>query len=444
MEPIHTCSQESYRYGPCIMAARERALGQDEVSSIVSYLDVIDDLAAAAAVSVLWRSEVLPKLIHARGLRPADGANVIANGGRLKIKEPTFVTMLPDGDLAISESSLHRVLIFAPDGRRRRTMGSFGYASREEDLAVGKPLALNYPKGLVASCDGRYLYIADRSNHRVLKTLLSDGTVVAQAGGRGMGIQRGHFRYPQGLALATSAAHGATLFVSDFGNDRVVVLDAETLAWRHELKDEVRLALPAGLAASRTELFVVDASNFMVHVFDLEAACGVAQGVSCLRSLGCRGNDPGELEFPWGVAADPNCDRILIGEGAASGGRYGRVQVLCAQTGASLQVVTLPGQSRVSGLWTDGRHVLAVDHDCRTIRMMTTVWPARGSTTAAPPVPAVAAATVEHTIVGIGATSSGLEPRLEASAVLRQLGDETGEETPTRGQQQQRAATGLQ
>lgn len=216
-----------------------------------------------------------------------------------------------------------------------------------------------------------------------------------------------------GLALATSAAHGATLFVSDFGNDRVVVLDAETLAWRHELKDEVRLALPAGLAASRTELFVVDASNFMVHVFDLEEACGAVQGVSCLRSLGCRGTDPGELEFPWGVAADPNCDRILIGEGAASGGRYGRVQVLCAQTGASLQVVTLPGQSRVSGLWTDGRHVLAVDHDCRAIRMMTTVWPARGSTTATPPVPAVAAATVEHAIVGIDATSSGLEPRLE-------------------------------
>ena len=395
------------------MAVRERSLGQDEVSIIVSYIDVMDDLASAAAVSVLWRSEVLPKLIHARGLRPADGANVIANGGRLKIKEPTFVIMLPDGDLAISESSLHRVLIFAPDGRRRRTMGSFGYASREEDLAMGKPLALNYPKGLVASCDGRYLYIADRNNHRVLKTLLSDGTVVAQAGGRGMGIQRGHFKFPEGLALATSAAHGATLFVSDFGNDRVVVLDAETLAWRHELKDEVRLALPAGLAASRTELFVVDASNFMVHVFDLEEACGAVQGVSCLRSLGCRGTDPGELEFPWGVAADPNCDRILIGEGAASGGRYGRVQVLCAQTGASLQVVTLPGQSRVSGLWTDGRHVLAVDHDCRAIRMMTTVWPARGSTTATPPVPAVAAATVEHAIVGIDATSSGLEPRLE-------------------------------
>ena len=366
------------------MAVRERSLGQDEVSIIVSYIDVMDDLASAAAVSVLWRSEVLPKLIHARGLRPADGANVIANGGRLKIKEPTFVIM-----------------------------GSFGYASREEDLAMGKPLALNYPKGLVASCDGRYLYIADRNNHRVLKTLLSDGTVVAQAGGRGMGIQRGHFKFPKGLALATSAAHGATLFVSDFGNDRVVVLDAETLAWRHELKDEVRLALHAGLAASRTELFVVDASNFMVHVFDLEEACGAVQGVSCLRSLGCRGTDPGELEFPWGVAADPNCDRILIGEGAASGGRYGRVQVLCAQTGASLQVVTLPGQSRVSGLWTDGRHVLAVDHDCRAIRMMTTVWPARGSTTATPPVPAVAAATVEHAIVGIDATSSGLEPRLE-------------------------------
>jgi hypothetical protein len=151
-----------------------------------------------------------------------------------------------------------------------------------------------------------------------------------------------------------------------------------------------------------------------------------------------------ELEATRVELAAATEERRLIGEGAASGGRYGRVQVLCAQTGASLQVVTLPGQSRVSGLWTDGRHVLAVDHDCRAIRMMTTVWPARGSTTAAPPVPAVAAATVEHTIVGIGATSTGLEPRLEASAVLRQLGDETGDETPTRGQQQQRAATGLQ
>ena len=113
---------------------------------------------------------------------------------------------------------------------------------------------------------------------------------------------------------AEGVAADGTIFVSYLAHNT-------TLAGVTGAATGVKLArsrTPYPTSAADWELFVVDASNFMVHVFDLEAACGVAQGVSCLRSLGCRGNDPGELEFPWGVAADPNCDRILIGEGAAA------------------------------------------------------------------------------------------------------------------------------
>lgn len=218
------------------------------------------------------------------------------------------------------------------------------------------------------------MYIADRSNHRVVKSdLQNDGAIVASIGS-GMGPHDGRFKYPQGVAFARTTAHGAVVFVSDYGNDRVAVLDADDLSWKHAIREAGRLALPAGLAVSATELFVVDASEHVVRVYDIDEVSNSARARGELRTLGGRGTDPGELDYPWGLAVDVHSRRLYVGEGGASGGRNGRVQVLCTASGESLQVVTLPDDARVSGLCAEGERVLAIDHHARVIRVLTSAW----------------------------------------------------------------------
>ena len=293
-------------------------LGQDEVGSVVLHIDDVDDLAIAAVLNSIWRAEAIRRLSALRGLRPADGLNVIGRG-TLKLREATFLAVLPSGDLAVAESSLHRVSLFSPDGQRQRTLGTFGYAPRMAAAASASiPLHLNYPKGIACDASGTHLFVADRSNHRVLKCTLSDGTVLATMGGPGMGPQRGRFKYPQGLAVAVTAAHGELVFVSDYGNDRICALDAITLEWRHSLLHVDQLALPVGLAMSTdgrghaSELYVVDASHHEVHVIALDAEGHATAGdhAAVTRTLGRHGIERGELDFrkspPSGAHLQPD------------------------------------------------------------------------------------------------------------------------------------------
>ena len=61
-----------------------------------------------------------------------------------------------------------------------RTLGKFGWAS-------GAAGGLNYPKGLAFDLSGEHLFVADRSNHRVVKMNAATGAVVAGVGSRGYG-----------------------------------------------------------------------------------------------------------------------------------------------------------------------------------------------------------------------------------------------------------------
>ena len=52
----------------------------------------------------------------------------------------------------------------------------------------------------------------------------------------------------------------------------------------------------------------------------------------------------------------------------------GRVQVLCASSGACLQVVALPDEARVSGVWADSERLLLLDHKIHSVRVLSTSW----------------------------------------------------------------------
>ena len=413
-------------------------LSQDEVVTIVSMVDDTS-LPSIAAVAHAWRSAAVTRLAALSFLRPATGRQRIASGlkanGPKGRPEPTFLAVIPGGDVVLAESSLHRLAIFRA-GECQRTIGSFGIGSTTQGL--------HYPKG-VAVDDEANIYVADRSNHRVVK-YGPDGTFAGSLGKRGYGV--GQFKYPQGAVFVRSTAHGPLIFVADYGNDRVVAVGCD-LTWCFTFGDDLgpSFALPAGIAIGRcpptkptdptetgctsteqsvssppaeeppvvaarvnptadaqwhsSELYVVDASNGVVHVHNpstgkrlrilgplgalpREGTCGACCSAGEeWPELACRVDGAidgdrmrwavGQFEFPWGCCCAHG--KLYVSEGAASGGRYGAIQAVDVAHGKVLQTVELPRRGRVSGLATDGAgNVLAIDHDDRSVRLLSTSW----------------------------------------------------------------------
>lgn len=106
-------------------------LGRDEVSLILSRLP-IGVVAEVATVSSEWSLASDESLEAASVLRP-----VATIAGNLKLREPSYIVVTPQGEICVSESARHRILCFSRSGERR-VVGGFGYG----------PGQFNYPKVL--------------------------------------------------------------------------------------------------------------------------------------------------------------------------------------------------------------------------------------------------------------------------------------------------------
>ena len=73
------------------------------------------------------------------------------------------------------------------------------------------------PYGIFYDSSTEYIYIADRSNHRIVKTKI-DGTGWTTYGTLGTGV--GNFEYPAGIFYDSSY-----LYIADWGNDRIVKIN---------------------------------------------------------------------------------------------------------------------------------------------------------------------------------------------------------------------------
>ncbi len=119
------------------------------------------------------------------------------------------------------------------------------------------------------------------------------GYAFAGAFGRSGG-GAGELHQPIGIAIAAGE-----IFVSDAGNDRIQVFDLAGRFLRSfggSGAGHGRLRRPMHLAVRAGELYVADYGNDRVQVFSLAG--------EPLRSLGAPGTGPGELDAPAGVAVD--------------------------------------------------------------------------------------------------------------------------------------------
>lgn len=181
----------------------------------------------------------------------------------------------------------------------------------------GRPIEVIHPRGDVK----RYGGIAIAMNGDILLTdveagevlrLGPDGTVMARAGGPGVGP--GLFNHPTAIAEDPDG----TVWVLDALNFRVQHLDSGL----HHLGQigthgdgSGHLALPRGLTVDFDgHLYVSDAQFDLIQLFDFDGRL--------LLTVGSRGNSPGKFWSPAGLACDSRGTLVVADAG------NGRVQVL--------------------------------------------------------------------------------------------------------------------
>lgn len=218
----------------------------------------------------------------------AAGSPTVDDGRRLSIG--------PGGFLVLTDPALHRVVVYEVSGDRPRKRVAFGEPG-------SRPGQVSSPHGAAVSSRGD-LFVLDSANHRIQAFDLSStlegwpGRLVRAWGARG--TARGELDTPTG-----------------------------------------GLALPPG-EGRQTRLFAADSRNHRVLPFDLD-------GAPVGEPIGGRGDAPGKLDTPTGLAFDPSGAILYVSE---AGNR--RVSAFAADTGAFLFAFGAGVLRSPAGLAADG------------------------------------------------------------------------------------------
>jgi uncharacterized protein (TIGR03663 family) len=189
-----------------------------------------------------------------------------------QLDQPHGLAVDANGNIYVSDSGLHRVTVFGPDGKLIRTIGEFGAG----------PGQFNEPHGVAVDAQGN-LYVADTWNARVDKFdpngkfLKSWGEGKPDQSGRMLTITDGTeagnaaaplgFYGPRGVVVDKQG----NVYISDTGNKRIVVTDGEgnfLYQWGAFGAGPGQFSEPIGLAIDGAgNLYVADTWNGRMQVF---------------------------------------------------------------------------------------------------------------------------------------------------------------------------------
>ena len=166
----------------------------------------------------------------------------------------------------------------------------FGKPSEVLEFLIGKERieTLRRPNGVVADSDGS-VYVAESEMHIVF---VFDNTKKTL---RFLGM--GRLSAPIGLAVNNKAG---IIYVSDSQQHKIFCIDKNTDNVVMSIGGPSEFKRPTGLAfdEEREKLYVADTQNHVVKVF--------AKDGSLLSTIGKRGNNDGEFNFPSYLALDRN------------------------------------------------------------------------------------------------------------------------------------------
>jgi sugar lactone lactonase YvrE len=214
-------------------------------------------------------------------------------GGVLRF--PQTVAIGPDGSVYVGDQSSSVVQVFDASGNFVREVGRAGVRPGE----LGSV-------GAIAVAADNTLFVAEGTNR--IDRFDATGNLVQSFGKAGNGVGEFHFGAgggndsPAGGGLAVS---GDMLFVSDSFNDRIQRFNLDGSAGA-EIVAPGTLAYPRGLTVNGQRLLVADDKHHRVAVFDT--------GGRFLSAFGSGpGAGPGQFNFPFGVAVDPN-GRVFVAD----------------------------------------------------------------------------------------------------------------------------------
>lgn len=180
-------------------------------------------------------------------------------------------------DIFVVNEYLHKTQIFGNyGGTYDGAFGNFGSAAGE----------MRYPRGVAVDTLG-YVYVADAHNHRV-QTFTRDGAYVGGWGSFGSGA--GQLNEPSGIAIDSSG----NIYVADAQNHRVQVF---TSLGSHIQTITGNFDNPQGVALSNSYLYVSEYGNNRVTILD-------RNGYALIGNFGSFGSGNGEFFRPHGIAID--------------------------------------------------------------------------------------------------------------------------------------------
>lgn len=162
------------------------------------------------------------------------------------------------------------------------------------------------PSSVFVTLDGK-IYVADTGNNRV-SIFNSDGSQLYQFGKNG--DKPGQFNTPLGIAVNGKGM----MYVADTLNNRIQIFNHDGIYLSSigfgedgkELEECQELKAPRALAIdSKDNLYVLDADTTKVKVFD--------ENGQCVRTVGEKGNGPGQFTKAVDIAIDQN-DNLYIGD----------------------------------------------------------------------------------------------------------------------------------
>ncbi|MBP9019144.1 MAG: SMP-30/gluconolactonase/LRE family protein [Bacteroidales bacterium] len=197
------------------------------------------------------------------------------------------MTITPDGNIAVCDTSYGRVHILSPDLQNLLTFGEIGYGE-------GK---LQYPADIAVDSDGNF-YIADFFNNYWSK-FDKNGKWILNAGTEG--TNNGQFNGPSGIAVDLQG----NVYVSDQLNNRIQVFDKNG-NFKSILQTEV--STPGGMCTDANgNLYVVDMRSCTIFKLDNSG--------KTLLKFGSAGTSDGQFVYPFDVSVDKSGNIFVIDRG---------------------------------------------------------------------------------------------------------------------------------
>jgi sugar lactone lactonase YvrE len=254
--------------------------------------------ALVASAALLAGASSALAQVPCPGAQPACpwiAASQIGQSANGVLRFPQAVAIGADGSVYVGDQGSHVVQVFTPQGQFLRTIGAAG--RRPGELSAVGALAVADDGSLLVA-DGRNRIDRFAPGGALLNSFGSSGSGVGQflfGGGRGNDAGAGG-----GLATASGL-----LYVADSGNNRIQRFTVQGTN-ASVILPPGELSHPKGLAVRGTRLYIADDQRHRVLVTDT--------GGRFLRSVGAgSGSRPGQLNFPYGVALDPQ-GRLFVAD----------------------------------------------------------------------------------------------------------------------------------